>query len=245
MIRRIRLLGALCASAIGAASYTNVQALNYTFIDSGTLSEAADPYSESGSIKSSRQVAGLSNINRGEVALRWLNVVMQNIGTLDSITPADGEVNEGEQVVGASQIASVDTQDSSRGAESFPWELYLPSIQGTEAKPLPNSDGVTGQWVGKAASAIYPCAGDLSVSLKQSGTALTGSVQYLNPQAGAQCIPSVSDGITGTIQENSITFGLSNYAGFTFKGTVSGTSMSGTWDWPNIPDSGTWFLNRN
>jgi len=167
------------------------------------------------------------------------------MGTLDSITPGGAEVNDGEQVVGASQIARGDTRDSSRGAESFPWELYLPSIQGTEAKPLPNSDVVTGQWIGKAASAIYPCAGDLSMLLKQSGTALTGSVQYINSQAGSQCIPSVSDGITGTIQENSITFGLSNYAGFTFKGTVSGSSMSGTWDWPKIPDSGTWFLNRN
>jgi hypothetical protein len=139
------------------------------------------------------------------------------------------------------------TPDNSSGAESFPWELFIPAITGMGAKrpPPPPSEGVTGQWVGKASSAIYPCAGDLSVSLQQSGAALTGSMEYLNPQAGAQCIPSVSDGITGKISGNSITFGLSNHAGFTYQGTVSGSSMSGTWDWPNIRDSGTWVLNRN
>ena len=93
------------------------------------------------------------------------------------------------------------------------------------------SGGLTGTWAGSYSGAF---SGTFRFTWGQTGTKLAGTIHLSNP-AGSYPI-SGSVGRNGGIQ-----FGVVG-AGATYKGTVSGTSMSGTYKSPQ--GSGSWSAHK-
>jgi hypothetical protein len=77
--------------------------------------------------------------------------------------------------------------------------------------------GLAGTWTGKYSGAY---SGTFTLHWKQTGSKLTGTIRLSRP--------SGTYGITGSVTRGKIRFGAVD-AGATYTGTVSGTSMSGTY----------------
>ena len=95
---------------------------------------------------------------------------------------------------------------------------------------------ISGVWKGtiqaSAAGGKEKWQGSAELTLNQNGSALTGTLVFMHPQAGRVQVP-ISSGI---VSKDAVTFSgqsqfpLGGSIEVTFHGTVSGTSLSGTTD---------------
>ncbi len=79
--------------------------------------------------------------------------------------------------------------------------------------------GVSGTWSGKYSGAY---SGTFTLTWQQSGTSLSGSIKISS-------FNNAPTDINGNLQGNSISFGTVGSQAITYTGTVSGNSMSGSW----------------
>jgi len=97
-----------------------------------------------------------------------------------------------------------------------------PTTQPTATKPPttkpPATGTLSGSWSGEYSGAY---SGTFRLSWRQSGTRLRGTITISNP-------PSTLP-ISGTVHGTSIRFGTVGSTAITYTGTISGTSMSGTY----------------
>jgi hypothetical protein len=91
---------------------------------------------------------------------------------------------------------------------------------------------LSGSWSGQYGGSF---SGTFKLSWQQSGSKLSGRIQISNP-------PSDS-AINGTVNGSSITFGTVGSTNVTYSGTVSGSSMSGTYKVG--PEGGPWSATKN
>ena len=101
------------------------------------------------------------------------------------------------------------------------------------SKPKPHkvtSSSLAGTWLGKYSGAF---SGHFTLQWTQSGTSLKGSIML--------SYPSGSYGINGSAHGSAITFGAVG-VGATYTGSLSGTSMSGTYNSPN--GGGPWSAHK-
>ena len=104
---------------------------------------------------------------------------------------------------------------------------------------------LTGHWTGSGASTPFPvCTATLSVDLLQNGDDLTGTGTM-----NANCLGGQESGqIRGTVSGSQINFGVAFDAFSTiyYEGTLANNmvTFSGTYNWPDEDDYGTWTLNR-
>jgi hypothetical protein len=109
----------------------------------------------------------------------------------------------------------------------------------------PATVNLTGHWTGSGASIPFPgCTGTLAVDLVQNGNALTGAGTMVGVCLG----PPEQGQITGTISGDQITFGVAfdDVSQIFYEGALSDdqVTLSGTYDWPDEDDYGTWSLHR-
>jgi len=78
--------------------------------------------------------------------------------------------------------------------------------------------GLTGRWSGHYSGAY---SGTFKLKWRQTGQKLKGTITISNP---GDALP-----INGTLKGNKISFGTVGSLAITYSGTVSGTSMSGTY----------------
>jgi hypothetical protein len=95
------------------------------------------------------------------------------------------------------------------------------------SSPAPAAGDVSGKWSGQYSGSYQ---GTFHLHWLQSGSKLKGSIQLSNP--------GTSLPINGSVVGNSIRFGTVGSYGITYTGTVSGSSMSGTYKVANGNGSG-------
>jgi hypothetical protein len=106
----------------------------------------------------------------------------------------------------------------------------------TAAAPAPTSAAaaaadVSGGWTGKYSGVFN---GTFTLSWQQTGSAVNGQIVLSSPPQ--------TFSITGNLSGNAITFGA--VGGVTYTGTVSGSSMSGTYQVPS-GGGGNWSANKS
>lgn len=89
---------------------------------------------------------------------------------------------------------------------------------------------LAGKWSGSYSGAF---SGTFTLKWKQSGSKLTGSIKLSFPKGTYSC--------TGHVHGGRITFGAVG-AGATYKGSVSGSSMSGTYN--TRKGGGSWSADK-
>lgn len=80
------------------------------------------------------------------------------------------------------------------------------------------ASGLSGKWSGRYSGAYD---GTFALTWQQSGSKLSGSITLSDPGGKLS--------LNGTVNGNTITFGTVGSAVITYSGTVSGSSMSGTY----------------
>jgi hypothetical protein len=100
----------------------------------------------------------------------------------------------------------------------------------TPSSATGSTAALSGNWSGQYSGANQ---GTFTLTWQQSGSNLTGTINL----AGLGASP-----INGTVSGNTITFGTVGTAAVTYSGTVSGSSMSGTYQSPTGP--GTWTATK-
>jgi hypothetical protein len=93
-----------------------------------------------------------------------------------------------------------------------------------------HKSSLAGKWSGSYSGAF---SGTFTLKWTQSGSKLTGTIRLSSPRGKYS--------ITGKVHGGSITFGAVG-AGATYKGSVSGRSMSGTYKTPK--GGGSWSANK-
>ena len=100
-----------------------------------------------------------------------------------------------------------------------------------------SASGLSGRWRGQYSGAYQ---GHFLLKWHQSGSKLTGRITLSAPTRGTL-------GINGTVQGGTIRFGTVGSEAITYSGSVSGSSMSGTWKirGPNgTAGGGPWSASR-
>ncbi len=97
-------------------------------------------------------------------------------------------------------------------------------------KPKHKKSSLAGTWSGSYSGAF---SGTFTLKWKQTGSKLTGSIKLSFPKGTYSC--------TGKVHHGSITFGAVG-AGATYKGSVSGKSMSGTYN--TRKGGGSWSAHK-
>jgi hypothetical protein len=97
-------------------------------------------------------------------------------------------------------------------------------------KPKPHHVSLTGAWSGQYSGAF---SGTFTLHWTLSKTILSGSITLTNP--------SGTYSVGGSVQGSTIKFGAVG-AGAKYKGSVSGSSMSGTYTTPK--GDGTWSAHK-
>ncbi len=110
---------------------------------------------------------------------------------------------------------------------------------GTTAKPASSASsaaGLSGAWTGQYGGAF---SGTFNLNWQQSGSALTGTIQLSTP-------PMTLD-INGTLAGSSIRFGTVGGVGIRYTGSVSGSSMSGSYavGAGKTTTGGSWSAKKN
>jgi hypothetical protein len=100
----------------------------------------------------------------------------------------------------------------------------------TAASAAPRPLHVAGTWKGTYSGAV---TGTFTLRWTQTGSTLSGSITLSNPHG--------KYGITGRVRGGTISFGAVS-VGATYKGTVSGKSMSGTWK--SAQGGGSWSAGK-
>ena len=93
-----------------------------------------------------------------------------------------------------------------------------PTSRAVAAKPVAAADGLTGTWSGQYSGSYH---GTFRLTWQESGSTLTGSIHLSAPDATLN--------INGTVQGARISFGTVGSFGITYSGSVSGHSMSGSY----------------
>jgi hypothetical protein len=101
----------------------------------------------------------------------------------------------------------------------------------TPASTTPAGAGLSGKWSGQYGGAFQ---GSFTLNWKQSGSKLSGTIKLSNP-------PSTSD-IQGAVNGGSISFGTVGSFAVTYSGSVSGSSMSGSYKSPK--GGGSWSAHK-
>jgi hypothetical protein len=97
-------------------------------------------------------------------------------------------------------------------------------------KPKPHHVSLTGAWSGQYSGAF---SGTFTLHWKLTGSILSGSITLTNP--------SGTYSVGGSVEGSTIKFGAVG-AGAKYKGSVSGSSMSGTYQTPK--GDGTWSAHK-
>lgn len=97
--------------------------------------------------------------------------------------------------------------------------------------------GLSGTWSGDyTQTSPAPAAGTFTLAWQQSGSNVTGTINI--PGACNACP------ISATVNGSSVTFGVVALGGITYTGTVSGSSMSGTYATADSSTKGTWKASK-
>jgi hypothetical protein len=127
---------------------------------------------------------------------------------------------------------------SSTGGTGSTGTTALPSSTATtKAATAPKASGaLSGKWSGHYSGAYN---GTFALTWRQSGTHLHGTIKISNPRS---TLP-----INGTVNGNAITFGTVGSTAITYTGTVSGSSMSGTYKVQTASGStgGPWSASKS
>ena len=125
--------------------------------------------------------------------------------------------------------------DSTPSATTPPTATRAPAVATPTAPPASTSAAagpLTGTWTGQYSG---PFTGSFTLTWAESGGALTGNLQISNPPG--------SHTITGTATDTAITFGY--VGGVTYSGSVSGNSMSGSYQVPGGGGTGSWNATKS
>jgi hypothetical protein len=118
---------------------------------------------------------------------------------------------------------------------SPPTATRAPAIAAPTPPPASTSapaGPLSGTWTGQYSG---PFTGTFTLNWTESGSALTGTLQISNPPG--------SHNITGSATDTAITFGY--VGGVTYSGTVSGNTMSGSYQVPAGRGTGSWNATKS
>lgn len=101
------------------------------------------------------------------------------------------------------------------------------------AAAAPASTGLSGTWNGQYSGSY---TGTFKVNWQQSNSTLTGTID-ISSLGGT--VP-----INGSVNGSSIQFGTVGSTQITYSGSVSGSSMSGTWKIANGGGNGSWSASK-
>ena len=101
---------------------------------------------------------------------------------------------------------------------------------GASSSPATTSS-LAGTWKGHYGGAV---SGHFTIHWKKTGSRLHGNITLSNPKG--------TYGISGSVKNGKIKFGAVS-VGAKYKGTVRGTSMSGTWTSPE--GGGSWSATKS
>ncbi len=101
----------------------------------------------------------------------------------------------------------------------------------TSTAAASSESGLSGQWKGQYNGAYN---GTFVLNWQQSGSSLTGKITISAPLSTLK--------VNGTLHGSSITFGTVGSLAITYTGTVSGTSMSGSYSTPG--GGGSWSATK-
>lgn len=90
---------------------------------------------------------------------------------------------------------------------------------------------LSGTWSGRYSGAYH---GSFTLHWTESGSKLTGTIKLSNPKS--------QPNVTGTVHRTTIRFGTVGSAAITYSGSVSGKSMSGTYQTPG--GGGSWSAHK-
>lgn len=96
--------------------------------------------------------------------------------------------------------------------------VAAPATSAPASAAVADTSGLSGTWSGQYSGAYQ---GTFVLTWHQSGSNLSGTIKL--------SAPSVTLPIHGTVQGNAIRFGTLGSVGIRYSGTVSGNSMSGTY----------------
>ena len=94
-----------------------------------------------------------------------------------------------------------------------------------------SNGGLSGRWSGRYSGAY---SGTFDLNWQQSGSTLSGTIKLSNPGS--------TEKINGTVNGSSIKFGTVGGPGITYSGSVSGSSMSGSYQTPG--GGGPWSATK-
>ncbi len=126
--------------------------------------------------------------------------------------------------------SSTTTTTTSTAAASAPAPATSTTTTTTAAAPASES-GLSGRWNGQYGGAYN---GTFVLNWQQSGSSLSGKITISSPESTLD--------VNGTLHGSSITFGTVGSLAITYTGTVSGSSMSGTYHTPG--GGGSWSASK-
>jgi hypothetical protein len=107
-----------------------------------------------------------------------------------------------------------------------------PAAAGVASPPAATVSGLSGTWNGQYGGSYQ---GTFVISWHQSGAKLTGTIHISNPGSALS--------IHGSVAGGAIQFGTVGSYDITYSGTVSGTSMSGTYQ-VGHGQAGSWSASK-
>ena len=122
-------------------------------------------------------------------------------------------------------------------AMSICWSNSIATAASSPTASAPSSNvrvasgPLSGSWSGKYGGAYH---GTFTLHWKQSGSRLSGTIKLSNPNSE----PSIK----GTVHGSTIRFGTVGSAAITYSGSVSGKSMSGSYQTPG--GGGSWSAHK-
>jgi uncharacterized protein YukE len=127
------------------------------------------------------------------------------------------------------KAAAITTPSSSAAASSAPATTASTSAAAA-------TGALSGSWTGQYGGSFQ---GTFKLNWQQSTSNLSGTIQLSNPPG--------SLAIHGSVNGSTISFGTVGSTDITYTGSVSGSSMSGTYKvaTPNGSAGGTWSASRN
>jgi hypothetical protein len=115
-----------------------------------------------------------------------------------------------------------------------PVAAAAPATAASSPAPASAASPLTGKWAGHYGGSFQ---GTFSLHWHQSGSKLKGTIQLSDP--------GTSLPINGSVSGSTIRFGTVGSYGITYSGTVSGNSMSGTYQVANGQGGGHWSANKS
>jgi hypothetical protein len=131
---------------------------------------------------------------------------------------------------GGSGSTSTQTQTSTPAAATTPSTPASTPTTTTPPASSSQSSGLSGKWSGQYSGAF---SGTFKLDWNQSGSKLSGTIDL----STAGTVP-----VNGTVDGSSIKFGTVGGQTITYTGTVSGNSMSGTYNTPG--GGGPWSAHK-